>query len=166
MLRIKEIKWIGSGRLQAAYSQPSKTSKSAPAKQQFRKRIKDAVAIARPPGGALPQNQKEALTEALFSVSNENVPPHDASTELEQRREIAVAWSRVKMTQLQEQTRWEREFLRSKMRALDELQKISPELALHAQQMDYSIPPAHRRIPTDSPPDPAKFPYQMTVFNE
>lgn len=165
MFRLNASRCIGSVRLQAAYSQAAKTGKSAPARQQFRKRIKDAVAIARPGGAASPQNQREALTEALFSVSNENVPPRDARTELEQRREIATAWSRVAMAQLQEQTAWERGLLRSKMQALDELQAVCPELAQHACQIDYSIPPAHRRIPTDTPPDPTKFPYRMSSLD-
>ena len=146
----------------AHYAQPGlkkKVDTRVAVKQQLRKRFKEASAAAR---GPAPVTQKEALTEALFAVPSEARPTQSAEV-LEQRAVISKAWSRLQMLRVQAQSSWERAFLQSKLRAMAALEEVSPELAEAARGIDYSIPPTHRRIPTETPPDPAKFPFGMTV---
>jgi hypothetical protein len=147
----------------AHYAQPgqkkAKVGVKVAIKQQFRKRFKEANA-AQSSSSAPATTQREALTEALFTNNNEQTPLKDAET-LEQRAIISKAWSRMQMLRQHSQSSWERTFLQSKLRAMDELQAISPELANLAKIVDYSIPPAHRRIPTETPPNPSKFPFRM-----
>ncbi|PJF17931.1 hypothetical protein PSACC_02221 [Paramicrosporidium saccamoebae] len=156
--------WIQS----ASYANPIKAkagSKVAPQKQQFRKRFKEAAAAATMGSGESPSTQRDALTEALFSVTNKNSPAEDAST-VDERVVISKAWSRMQMLRVQSQSSWERKFLDSKAQAMKELRAVSDDLYRAARMVDYSIPPAHRRIPTDTPPRPDKFPYVMITNPE
>lgn len=135
-------------------------SKAAPQKQQFRKRQKDAHARA---SASTPTSQREALTSALFEVTNEKEPGEGC---LDERAVISKAWSRMQMLRLHAQCKWERAFCQSKIDAMAELSNASPDLAAKAFEVDYGIPPLHRRIPTDTPPEPSKFPFVMQRADE
>lgn len=152
--------WSRNGYAQAAKG--GSGGKAMPQKQQFRKRFKDAVAAAAASqtGGTAQLTQREALTDALFKVTNAQAPEAESEV-ISQRAFISKAWSRWQMMQLHGQSQWERALVQSKIEAMQELQKVSPELARIARVPDYSIPPAHRRLPTETPPDPAKFPLSM-----
>lgn len=178
------IALLMSGRPLAPFASPeclvrwASTSKSKAAvrqKQQFRKRQKDALARASATSPSS-NSHRDALISALFSRDGETakgagtmeVEEHDASASmvptsktLDDRAVIGKAWSRLRMLQLHAQSTWERAFLQSRIEAMAKLQQVSPELARLACAIDYSIPPLHRRIPTDTPPEPSKFPFVM-----
>lgn len=157
----------------ARWASTSKGKVIAKQKQQFRKRQKDALARASatvPPSGG----HREALVSALFARTK-RVPDDTAEASVESgdaaagalskvvddRAVIGKAWSRLRMLQLHAQSTWERAFLQSRLEAMAELHNVSPALALVARELDYSIPPLHRRLPTDTPPEPSKFPFTM-----
>lgn len=151
----------------AFYVNPIKAkagSRVAPQKQQFRKRFKEATAVAASRSASNTFSQRDMLTDALFSVTNDKVPNLDKRS-LDERAIISKAWSRLQMLRMQQQSSWERAFLEAKMHAMDELKVVSPELAQAAWEVDYSIPPVHRRIPTETPPSPSKFPFVMLRKN-
>lgn len=156
-------RWASASRGKAAVKQ----------KQQFRKRQKDALARASVTSPSV-NSHRDALISALFVRDGEtakgaeaiDAEGHDTaltqtSNVLDDRAVIGKAWSRFRMLQLHAQSTWERAFLQSRLDAMAELQQTSPELARLAREIDYSIPPLHRRIPTDTPPEPSKFPFVM-----
>lgn len=152
------------------YSQPGKKAKPAsrlPAqKQTLRKKQKEEAYKSI---SDVPSNQKDMLTEALFTPNNEssNNTNELMVTEkvLDERATISKAWSRLQMLRQQTTSSWERAYLQSKMDAMKELRIVSLELADAANEIDYSLPPSHRRIPTDTPPDPSKFPFTMSILH-
>lgn len=162
----KRVQFLPAVRLlisMASYANPVKAktgTKVAPQKQQFRKRFKEATAAAMASGSNTIVTQKSILTDALFTITNENGPLQDEQT-LEERAVISKAWSRMQMLRTHCQSSWERTFLQSKIQSMEELSAVSPELAQAAREIDYTVPPAHRRLPTETPPSPDKFPYMM-----
>lgn len=146
----------------SSFATAAKT-KTAPQKQQFRKRQKDAIARASARAFSPTTTVRDSLTAALFHVTNESEGrQHDVSC-LDERAVISKAWSRLQMLRLHAQSSWERAFLQGKLDAMAELERVSPELARDANEIDYSLPPLHRRIPTDTPPDTTKFPFSMST---
>jgi len=138
-------------------------TKSAPQKQQFRRRQKDAISRASARTFVPTTTVRDSLTAALFQVTNENEEKQNGASCLDERAVISKAWSRLQMLRLHAQGSWERAFLQSKLDAIAELERVSPELAKAADEIDYSLPPLHRRIPTDTPPETTKFPFSMTM---
>lgn len=164
-MHLERAKNVLYGVLRAGYAQAAKTKAkpkakaTLPQKQQFRKRFKEATQVQ--DAGSNANTQREALIGALFKVQNSAGDEAKDVTGMEQRALIAKAWSRLQMLRLHAQTTWELSFVASKLDAIKELRKISPELATMAEEIDYSIPPTHRRILTDTPPHPSKFPFEQ-----
>lgn len=161
------LRWAFFSRLYSVGSRSAGGKKggaaaSAPQKQQFRKKQKDA--LARAASATTSVTHKESLTDALFPKATEEGSQAAkvlSSEALSDRAAISKAWSRLTMMQMHAESAWEDQFLKSKLAAQHELQRVSPELAQAARQLDYSLPPVHRRIPTETPPE--KFPFSVMI---
>ena len=94
--------------------------------------------------------------DALFSVDPSRVEFKPSEEELGRREIIAKAWSRYCGAKDRSQQMHEYFFMASKVRALAELARISPQLAEKAQEIDYKLPP-QRRMPSLYPPNKLPF---------
>jgi hypothetical protein len=154
--------YAGGGPGKSSVAKKAGAAASGPQKQQFRKKQKDALARAAAVTSSV--SQKESLVDALFPRAGEvasqsqTVVPREV---LKERATIAKAWSRLNMMRTHEDSSWEHAFLQSKLEASKQLLQVSPKLAQIAHEIDYSLPPIHRRMPTETPPK--KFPFSMEV---
>ena len=94
--------------------------------------------------------------EALFSIEPSRLEYKPSIEELERREIIAKAWSRYCGAKDKAQKMHEYFFMASKVKAMNELAKLSPNLAKKAQEIDYSLPP-QRRLPSLYPPNKIPF---------
>ncbi len=139
--------------------------KARPTKQVLMKKMKSNKNSI---GASVPQlgvNRVAPLTQALFSVDPACREAAEASranpAEMRRRQIIDIAWEHHESQRAAEQSQWESNFIRSKMEALTELRKVSEILYNYAIQLDYSLPPVHRRMPTLTPPHPDHFPIKQ-----
>ncbi len=142
-------------RLFASTASKSKTAASKsvkPEKQKFMKKQKLAAArdstVSKRGNSA---DRASPFITALFETETTNAPPQELE-ELQRRTLIAKSWSKWKMLQLHSQSLWEKRFLESKMRAMHELNQISPVLAERASQLVYEPAPVSLKPPSETLP--------------
>ena len=135
---------------------PSKNAK--PEKQKLMKKQKLAaskeMATTRRTGGS---DRSAPFVRALFNVENES-PEFIEKEEALRRGLIAKSWSRWTMLQLHKETEFEANFVRCRIRAMEELQAISPVLAERASQISYEPAPITIKPAAETKPD--KFPFE------
>lgn len=102
------------------------------------------------------QDQSALLKDALFAVEPAKAEYSPTAEELERRSIIAKAWSRYCGVKDKAQKMQEYFFLLSKVRTMEELQKIDSELAERAKEISYAPPPL-RRLPSIFPPTKLPF---------
>ena len=112
-----------------------------PEKQKLMKKQKMAaskeMASIRKSGG---NDRSAPFARALFTVENQNVEMIESEEAL--RRElIAKSWSRWTMLKLHQESEFEAKFVKSRIRAMEELQAISPVLAEKASEISYELAP-------------------------
>lgn len=142
----------------AKSSKKSIANKNAkPEKQKFMKKQKQAaskeMATARKSGGI---DRAAPFARALFTVDNQNseiIGPE----EFLRRKMIAKSWSRFTMLQLHKESEFEANFLKSRMKALQELQQISPVLAEKASEIYYEAAPITIKPASETKPDTLPF---------
>jgi hypothetical protein len=131
-------------------------------KQVFMKKMKASKAAAASGPVQIGVNRTAPLQQALFSIDPAYRQAAESSNgnQLEQQRRkiIDEAWKRHEENRIGAMTAWEEEFIRGKLKAMKELEEISPRLFAAAIKIDYSLPPVYRRIATATPPHPDKFP--------
>ena len=112
-----------------------------PEKQKFMKKQKLAaskeMAAAKRSGG---NDRSAPFARALFNVENKSADIIE-NEELLRRQLIAKSWSRWTMLKLHKESEFEAKFVKSRIRAMEELQKISPVLAERAAQISYDAAP-------------------------
>lgn len=117
-------------------------------------------------------NQRTSLINALFEKEKiieveenfqKKVDSESSESELNQRVLISKTWSRWCMLERHKQSTLEKEFMQSKLEALDLLKRIDLDLYNLAERPVIAIPPFHRRPPTLTPPDPNNFPLRMKI---
>lgn len=94
--------------------------------------------------------------DALFSVEPDRPELRLPVEVLAKREIIAKAWSRYCSSKNIAFERQGSLFLASKIKAIEELEQLSPELAAKARELDYSLPPL-RRLPSLVPPIKSPF---------
>ena len=128
-----------------------------PEKQKFMKKQKQAaskeMASARRSSG---NDRAAPYARALFAVENRN-PEFLDSEEALRREMIAKSWSRFTMLQLHKESEFEAKFLNSRIRALKELQAISPVLSEKAAQISYESAPITIKPAAETKPDKLPF---------
>ena len=145
--------WILHRLFSSAANKGKKVVESVPKKkikhafQTRNKRLRKAARVV---------DDSERFKNALFSVEPEKLEYEPSAEELERRQIIAKAWSRYCGTKDKAQQMHEYFFMTSKVQALTELNKLSPELAKKAQEIDYKLPP-QRRMPSLYPPSKLPF---------
>lgn len=124
-----------------------------PEKQKFMKKQKLAaskeMAAARRGGG---NDRSAPFARALFNVDNQ-IPEFIDQEETLRRQLIAKSWSRWSMLQLHKESEFEANFVKSKIRAMKELQEISPVLAEMASQVSYEPAPITIKPAPETKPD-------------
>lgn len=128
-----------------------------PEKQKFMKKQKQAaskeMAAARRSGG---NDRAAPYARALFTVENQNSEVFDSEEAL-RREMIAKSWSRYTMLQLHKESEFEAKFLKSRIRAMQELQAISPVLAERASEISYEPAPITIKPAAETKPDKLPF---------
>jgi len=128
-----------------------------PEKQKFMKKQKQAaskdMAATRRSGG---NDRAAPYARALFTVENQNPEIFD-SEEFLRRQMIAKSWSRYAMLQLHKESEFEAKFLNSRLRAMQELQAISPVLAERAAHISYETAPITIKPAAETKPDKLPF---------
>ena len=128
-----------------------------PEKQKLMKKQKMAaskeVAAVRRSGG---NDRSAPFARALFNVENQN--PEILENEERLRRElIAKSWSRWTMLKLHKESEFEAKFVKSRIRAMEELQAISPVLAERACQISYETAPITIKPAAETKPGKLSF---------
>lgn len=128
-----------------------------PEKQKFMKKQKQAaskeMAATRRSGG---NDRAAPYARALFTVENKNAETLDSEEAL-RRGMIAKSWSRYTMLQLHKESEVEAKFLHSRVRAMKELQTISPVLAERAAEISYEPAPITIKPAAETKPDKLPF---------
>lgn len=128
-----------------------------PEKQKLMKKQKLAaskeMAAVRKSGG---NDRSAPFARALFNVENE-MPGFIEQEESLRRELIAKSWSRWTMLQLHKESEFEANFVRSKIRAMEELQAISPILAEKASEISYESAPVSIKPAAETKPDKLPF---------
>lgn len=128
-----------------------------PEKQKLMKKQKmvasKEMAAARRSGG---NDRSAPFARALFNVDNQS--PEVLENEERLRRElIAKSWSRWTMLKLHKESEFEAKFVKSRIRAMEELQAISPVLAERASQISYDAAPITIKPAAETKPDKLPF---------
>lgn len=112
-----------------------------PEKQKFMKKQKLAaskdMAATRRSGG---NDRAVPYARALFTIENKCTENFD-SEEVLRREMIAKSWSRYTMLQLHKESDVEAKFLHSRIKAMKELETISPVLTERASEISYEPAP-------------------------
>lgn len=128
-----------------------------PEKQKLMKKQKIAaskeMASARRSGG---NDRSSVFANALFNLENQDTEIVENEERL--RRElIAKSWSRWTMLKLHKETEFEANFVKSRIKAMEELQAISPVLAERASQISYEAAPITIKPAAETKPDKLPF---------
>lgn len=128
-----------------------------PEKQKFMKKQKQAaskeMAATRRSGG---NDRSAPYARALFSVESKTTESFDSEEAL-RREMIAKSWSRYTMLQLHRESEADAKFLHSRIRAMNELQTISPVLAERASEISYESAPITIKPAAETKPDKLPF---------
>ena len=129
-----------------------------PDKQKFMKKQKQAaskeMAATRKSGGA---DRSVPFSRALFTVENKS-PDMIESEEAIRRELISKSWSRWTMLNLHRETQFEANFIRSRIKAMEALQTVSPVLAENASEVLYESAPITIRPAAET--NPEKLPFE------
>jgi hypothetical protein len=128
-----------------------------PEKQKLMKKQKmvasKEMAASRRSGG---NDRSAPFARALFNADNQS--PEILDNEERLRRElIAKSWSRWTMLKLHKESEFEANFVKSRIRAMEELQSISPVLAERASQISYESAPITVKPAAETKPDKLPF---------
>jgi hypothetical protein len=128
-----------------------------PSKQKLMKRQKIAasnqVSAARKNGHS---DRSVPYSRALFTVENKSDELIKSEESL--RRElIAKSWSRWNMLKLHKETEFEVNYVRSRLRAMNELQAVSPVLAELASEISYKPAPITIKPAAETKPEKMAF---------
>lgn len=128
-----------------------------PEKQKFMKKQKMAASKEMSANRRSGGNDRSApFAQALFN--SENKSPEVIEGEEQLRRElIAKSWSRWSMLKLHKESEFEANFVRSRIRAMEELQAVSPVLAERAAQISYEPAPITIKPAAETKPDKLPF---------
>ena len=137
---------------------PNSGNKNAkPEKQKLMKKQKLAasreIAANRRSGN---NDRSSTFAKALFD-SEKGRNDFIDSEEILRRQMIAKSWSRWSMLKLHQESEFEANYIRSKMRAMEELLKISPVLAEIASELSYEIAPVNMKPAAETKPDKLPF---------
>lgn len=133
---------------------PDKNAK--PAKQKLMKRQKEAASKEVHAGRRGGGDRATSFIQALFSANpSRSEAPDDE--ELTRRAVIAKSWSKWTMLKQHHMSFQEAQFIKSKIRALEELQRVSPVLAEKATEISYEPAPLTIKIAAETRPNVLPF---------